>query len=263
MSDPRQEKAAIPPGSREHEILSRPAQEWVQELESMVTLHSERREAVRLQLRSEADQLRLMIPPGQSQFSPRAARELARAEVLGADWPRARERVRHARQRITSVRRQLRALKGRAEVSRERRSAWVYGLVSVPFHAWQARPLRRQLRQAQGRCREALVVVRQLRSQMQSPEIRSRIHRAVAKVSLHQEQLTFSVRSLRETEARLSLVLSNALCLVPRLRDQGGAMVAMEVSKNPELRATTPPIPRDPLAAPRLTSRHRAVVKPR
>ena len=243
------DQASPDPALPETEICVRPASDWRREVELLIKSLSAQRQEVRRLMTTEQEQLRALHPRGGERLSARDARELAKSEVLGAEWRRACDRVHHTRQRVISARRQLHDLSGEARSRRERSAGWAYWLVHAPRYAWKARPLKKRLRQANAHRREALKTVQSVRPQLLLPEIRSRIFRLTENLLLKEEALTHSVQSRAEIDQKLTASLSSALCLAPRLRDLGAELVPMQRPTNPELSLATVPVPVGPLCA--------------
>ena len=243
--------ASPDPAHPETEICVRPALAWFGEVETLIASLSVQRLELRRTLGIEEEQLRALRPRGGERLSNRDARELAKSEVLGAEWRRAYGRVHHARQRVISARRQLQALASEARSRRERSAGWAYVLFHAPRHAWKARPLKKRLRQANAHRHEALRTIHAVRPQLLLPEVRSRIFRLTETFLLKEERLTHSVQSRKEIDQKITATLSSALCLAPRLRDLGIELVPMQRPTNPELCLATVPVPVGPLCAPK------------
>ena len=250
--EPHSSSPAPPaPAEPEMEYQLRPAYEWLQEVERCVEALSARREELRRQLQVETRERQALNPRGEPRLSARAARKLARTEVLGTDWRRAEDRLHHAQQRVRSIRRQLARLNVQAQARLEGSGRWRTWLWHRPFRALKAWPLRRRLRQATFQRRSALVTLRAMRTVLARPEIRSRIFGLMESFRLKEERWSQSIQSLAETEQTVSASLSEALRLAPRLRDLCAELVPMHRHKNPELRLARPPVPVGPLCVPK------------
>jgi len=229
------------------ELSTRPATEWLRLVEFQIKTLSTRRQELRCKLGAEQDQLRLLHTRGAEPFSVHDARRLAKIEALGGEWQQASERVYQARQRVISARRQLRELAIGARARRERSRVWTFWIVHAPRHLWKARPLKRRLREADARRREALKTIRPLRALLGIPEVRTRIFRVTEELRLKQERLTLGVQSRLETDQKLTATLAPALTLATRLRELGSELVSMKRPTNIALQSVTLPVPVHPL----------------
>ena len=231
------------------ELSTRPATEWLRLVEFQIKSLSTRRQELRCKLGAEQEQLRLLHTRSAGPFSVHDARRLAKIEVLGGEWQQAGERVRQARQRVISARRQLRELAAGARARRERSRGWTFWIVHAPRHVWKASPLKRRLREADAQRREALKTIRPLRALLGVTEVRTRIYRVTEELRLKQERLTLGVRSRLETDQKLSATLAPALALSLRLRELDSELVSMKRPTNIALQSVTLPIPVHPLHA--------------
>lgn len=238
------------PAESSTKLCARPASEWLSLVESQIKTLSTQRQELQRKLGPEQEQLRLLGPRGEERFSIHDAHRLAKNEVLGGEWQRANERVRQARQRVISARRQLRELAAGARTQRERSRGWTFWIAHAPRHLWKAWPLKRRLREADARRREALKTLRPLRATLVVAEVRTRIVRVTEEFRLREERLTFSVQSRLEIDQKLSATLAPALRLALRLRELGNEMVTMKQPRNLLLQVLTLPIPVEPLCAP-------------
>lgn len=229
------------------EVSTRPATEWLRLVEFQIKNLSTRRQEVRCKLGIEQEQLRLLHTRSAGPFSVQDARRLAKIEVLGGEWQQASERIRQARQRVISARRQLREFAAGARARRERSRGWMFWIVHAPRHVWKTWPLARRLREADARRREAIKTLRPLRALLGVPEVRTRIFRVTEELRLKQERLTLGVQSRLETDQKVTAALAPALALALRLRELGSELVSMKRPTNIALQSVTLPVPVHPL----------------
>ncbi len=228
---------------------TRPASHWHEHIERRLAELTTRRRDLRLQIAVQRDERRTGNPFGEETLTLRTAHQQAKSRILGEDWQRAVQSMKHAGRRVRALRRQLERFRMDKQYVREDSGTLTYWVFKAPFLAWKERSARAHLRQANHQRRTALKVIRLIRPAASSPEVRTRIHDLTERLLVADERLKHSIQSLCKTEQSVSSRISDALRLVPQLRGLGERPVTMDQRVDPFTREVSIPKPTHPLGA--------------
>lgn len=251
MTEPETTRPSAPAESAGHgvELITQPASFWHRKVDALIEELAARRQELRQQIQTQRNLRCAHNPLGEASLSSRQARQVAKDQILGPPWQRARLALKQAGHQQRSARRQLQRCRTERRIIRECSRPYFYWLLKAPYLALLARPLRRRLRQATQVRRTALKALRAQRPQAAEPRVREQIFVLTQQLLLHDERLGHNLQSLQGADQSISLQISEALRLAPQLRALGHQPVTMEQMIDPAARKLSLPKPTHPLLA--------------
>jgi hypothetical protein len=239
--------APTPPADDRVEHRTQTASKWLRKVEASIGDLFHQRNDIREEIRMQRGLRCANNPLGEEKLSHGQAHQVAKSQVMGVQWQRARHSLKQATQNARSARGHLQRLSIERQVVRERSRSWTFWLVKAPYLAWKARPINRRLREAVHQRRSALKVIRVLRPAAADPLIGARISALTEVLLINDERLSHSIQNLQSADQAASLQISEALRLAPQLRALGEAQVTMEQKLDPVAQRHSLPKPLQPL----------------